>query len=301
LNRFQEYKVSGVLGLIPMISNNIKWLRGLALVTLILGLAAGAAAQTSDGRLNTDSVMPGDSGTWVIETDSNASASVDFFKTGDADNTCTESESESDAEAGNCTEDGELDDYMIYNAWIDDGDRTQQENETSFNFTESSSLTDFTGDIVIKWELPRSTGNIVQSDTLSYGYNLTAHENSENDPDNISDSDNSDSDDNSGDGVADYNSPEIIIGDSRSSDDTDSTGPDNDTKEPEDSFTPDPVEPNRTEDNTTAPETDDRTPTAKFGAEPGLVIGIFFLLAVVSFAYRKRISKYLMSSKTLRN
>lgn len=138
---------------------------------------------------NLNDVKPGDNGSARIRIkifDNPSTLHIRFNKTDDRDRTCIEPEA---AVEVNCSPeaDGELDQNLVKNAWIDDGDWVKEANETEVPLNESWTPVTTSGGLlrvfgtetkylVLEWHLPHEVSNEVQTDTLEYSLALKAQQ-----------------------------------------------------------------------------------------------------------------------------
>lgn len=139
-----------------------------------------------------DDVKPGDTSNSTISLhleDNPGYIWMQLNQTSDAENGCTEPEEEVDTSCADPGEGlGELDDELEMVLWYDDGDGVRQGSETIIangtasevlnspvaldSDVSSSEQTPFdpsnTRYIGVEWNLPRETGNVVQSDSFSF-------------------------------------------------------------------------------------------------------------------------------------
>jgi len=135
-------------------------------------------------------IKPGDSGELTVSLhvyNNDAWACFYIKPTTDSDNSCTEPESEEETD---CTDtgDGELDNYLMFRIWEDDGDNIYENEEILLTYCGSTgsewcylSDIDPNGEVWplgkltasttyyfgIEWKLPWETGNEVQTDKWS--------------------------------------------------------------------------------------------------------------------------------------
>ena len=138
----------------------------------------------NDLFFNLGDVKPGDDGEVTLSLhskDNDACGFVKITRTSDADNNCTEPEQGSAGEL--CTVgapegaiNGELAENVIFTIWADDGDNVQEDGEPilttgTLDEVENWGIGLLAGDITqyygIKWELPTTIGNEVQSDSFT--------------------------------------------------------------------------------------------------------------------------------------
>lgn len=183
---------------------------------------AGQTNETPSFQLN--NVMPGDSGMWLIDVELNGTYGIylTLNETNSSENGCIEPEAE--AEPGcNGDGEGELGDEMNFTAWIDSNDNRIHEQGERFvileNWTYMSNPGNFLGDLsptdeknlVVKWELPETATNAVQTDSIMF--DLIAA----NGP--PGEEDDSNGGNGGGDGDSDTDSTTTVLGDDSSSSD----------------------------------------------------------------------------------
>jgi hypothetical protein len=141
---------------------------------------------------NLDDIKPGDdaNGTISIHLEDNPGYIwMQLNQTADLENGCTEPEAEVDDTCGETGEgDGELDDELEMTLWYDDGDGVRQPGETVIADGKASEVMDSpialdsdltdseqtpfdpseTRYIGVEWNLPKETGNVVQSDSFKF-------------------------------------------------------------------------------------------------------------------------------------
>ena len=122
-----------------------------------------------------DNLVPGSNGEKAFEISSTgvvACGVAEVTLTSDADNTCTEPESDDEENCGT-DGDGELNDEMVFGIYAADGVTSLASGQ--FTGDGEYSLGELNnGTYVIKWELPEETNNSVQTDSFSGDLKITA-------------------------------------------------------------------------------------------------------------------------------
>jgi predicted ribosomally synthesized peptide with SipW-like signal peptide len=149
----------------------------------------GTWGQDGDGEdianqkfFNFADIKPGDEGEntislHVLNNDAYVCAAVSNLVSDDVSQ--TEPESQAPLDTDDMTS-GELDDQMVWTIWKDDGDNIQQSDEPTlvsghpvngvlalYDSTTSALVGDTTAYLGVKWELPSTSGNETQTDSLT--------------------------------------------------------------------------------------------------------------------------------------